>query len=75
MIRRPPRSTLFPYTTLFRSQVEAALRAGLITGAESDLATVAERAQLGVMQVDSFTLSEYQRIGKEYIEEETAEAD
>src|SRR2546422_4177107 len=24
MIRRPPRSTLFPYTTLFRSQWEAA---------------------------------------------------
>src|SRR3712207_7453271 len=24
MIRRPPRSTLFPYTTLFRSGVEAA---------------------------------------------------
>src|SRR5260370_22278489 len=23
MIRRPPRSTLFPYTTLFRSQPEA----------------------------------------------------
>lgn len=56
-------------------QVEAALRAGLITGAESDLATIAERAQLGVMQVDSFTPSEYRQIGKEYIEEETAEAD
>src|SRR5256885_12261699 len=26
MIRRPPRSTLFPYTTLFRSNVELALR-------------------------------------------------
>src|SRR5256886_17088565 len=26
MIRRPPRSTLFPYTTLFRSQPEAARR-------------------------------------------------
>src|SRR2546422_2284290 len=26
MIRRPPRSTLFPYTTLFRSQVEPQLR-------------------------------------------------
>src|SRR3712207_7578418 len=26
MIRRPPRSTLFPYTTLFRSGPEAALR-------------------------------------------------
>src|SRR5258707_15213090 len=26
MIRRPPRSTLFPYTTLFRSLFETALR-------------------------------------------------
>src|SRR5260370_28740126 len=26
MIRRPPRSTLFPYTTLFRSSREATLR-------------------------------------------------
>src|SRR5438045_9549889 len=26
MLRRPPRSTLFPYTTLFRSQLEAAGR-------------------------------------------------
>src|SRR3712207_8549580 len=26
MIRRPPRSTLFPYTTLFRSQAMQALR-------------------------------------------------
>src|SRR5256885_16759068 len=25
MIRRPPRSTLFPYTTLFRSQLDAGL--------------------------------------------------
>src|SRR2546429_1358363 len=28
MIRRPPRSTLFPYTTLFRSCEEAALQRG-----------------------------------------------
>src|SRR5215204_2117370 len=27
MIRRPPRSTLFPYTTLFRSQVAPGFRA------------------------------------------------
>src|SRR3989442_8323907 len=26
MIRRPPRSTLFPYTTLFRSHLDAKLR-------------------------------------------------
>src|SRR3712207_4682866 len=29
MIRRPPRSTLFPYTTLFRSPGRAALRLSL----------------------------------------------
>src|SRR2546430_16411965 len=28
MIRRPPRSTLFPYTTLFRSLVESVLLVG-----------------------------------------------
>src|SRR2546430_10325232 len=26
MIRRPPRSTLFPYTTLFRSRITAGMR-------------------------------------------------
>src|SRR3712207_8969884 len=29
MIRRPPRSTLFPYTTLFRSLIPSALKDGL----------------------------------------------
>src|SRR2546430_10276125 len=28
MIRRPPRSTLFPYTTLFRSQSRTAIASG-----------------------------------------------
>src|SRR5437016_9257484 len=32
MIRRPPRSTLFPYTTLFRSLNDAALVVGLGPG-------------------------------------------
>src|SRR3712207_7612761 len=31
MIRRPPRSTLFPYTTLFRSDV-----AGVVDGSDQD---------------------------------------
>src|SRR3712207_8627670 len=35
MIRRPPRSTLFPYTTLFRSQVRPL---GHLAGAFGDLA-------------------------------------
>src|SRR2546427_9622212 len=30
MIRRPPRSTLFPYTTLFRSSVRLVLRAFVV---------------------------------------------
>src|SRR5260370_35877808 len=29
MIRRPPRSTLFPYTTLFRSLTDVSVRAGV----------------------------------------------
>src|SRR3712207_7213535 len=33
MIRRPPRSTLFPYTTLFRSIVLAAAVEGVVAGA------------------------------------------
>src|SRR3712207_9048734 len=32
MIRRPPRSTLFPYTTLFRSDVAAHLLEPLVQG-------------------------------------------
>src|SRR2546426_1262025 len=35
MIRRPPRSTLFPYTTLFRSHPAAALRGDVLTASES----------------------------------------
>src|SRR5258708_25343223 len=34
MIRRPPRSTLFPYTTLFRSGLQPAIQSGAVTGAE-----------------------------------------
>src|SRR3712207_7998094 len=30
MIRRPPRSTLFPYTTLFRSMFSSSLRKALL---------------------------------------------
>src|SRR5260221_1106111 len=42
MIRRPPRSTLFPYTTLFRTQarqpsVRAAVQTMLVSGRSVDL--------------------------------------
>src|SRR2546422_8487984 len=47
MIRRPPRSTLFPYTTLFRSLRAARVGAG---GVGDDLGQVA-RGVVGVLHV------------------------
>src|SRR5260370_40178131 len=38
MIRRPPRSTLFPYTTLFRSNIWAVFPRGVEQNAGFDLA-------------------------------------
>src|SRR5260221_2322450 len=35
MIRRPPRSTLFPYTTLFQSQAEDGIRDHCVTGVQT----------------------------------------
>src|SRR3712207_7318085 len=46
MIRRPPRSTLFPYTTLFRS---SRLRARSVV-----VATGASYRRLGVERLDEF---------------------
>src|SRR3712207_8466153 len=43
MIRRPPRSTLFPYTTLFRSNAEK--RGGLATSRPYWWATPARRGR------------------------------
>src|SRR3712207_8414833 len=43
MIRRPPRSTLFPYTTLFRS---------LLHGGAEDVAPVAARDEVGPPAAD-----------------------
>src|SRR3712207_7054861 len=44
MIRRPPRSTLFPYTTLFRS---ALLQIAADAGHQRDLLLVAARQEHG----------------------------
>src|SRR5947207_4928863 len=40
MHRRPPRSTLFPYTTLFRSEVERQLLAGQPLEQRQDVAAL-----------------------------------
>src|SRR2546426_3820563 len=38
MIRRPPRSTLFPYTTLFRSSVDASQQLAELQGSVAAMA-------------------------------------
>src|SRR3712207_7768145 len=55
MIRRPPRSTLFPYTTLFRSAVRARGDGDL----DLDLADLALRAAVGAALVDGDALAHH----------------
>src|SRR6266511_3912491 len=44
MIRRPPRSTLFPYTTLFRSRSSLYESGGSATGGNSNVSAMYRRA-------------------------------
>src|SRR5438105_11365555 len=56
MIRRPPRSTLFPYTTLFRSFVAVRLDQGRSAGAQ--LARAVSRRQRELEAVGNSLRSE-----------------
>src|SRR3712207_8771161 len=51
MIRRPPRSTLFPYTTLFRSTTES----GAVAVTADQVGTVDERGVFAVGGAGVFT--------------------
>src|SRR3989442_15377613 len=61
MIRRPPRSTLFPYTTLFRSRLEDA---GTIKEAIVALADSAHPDQTAQKVLDRLRQERTHRIGK-----------
>src|SRR2546427_10863423 len=54
MIRRPPRSTLFPYTTLFRSPVDQALTAPIHRKAPAydELSPSQELLETGIKVID-----------------------
>src|SRR2546421_6417649 len=55
MIRRPPRSTLFPYTTLFRSAGERASAQGMNTTSQASVASgspLGNAIIVGVMLAD-----------------------
>src|SRR5438105_9301046 len=47
MIRRPPRSTLFPYTTLFRSRAETAAPGGRRSHRRTRFGQAARRREVG----------------------------
>src|SRR5688572_32318917 len=80
MIRRPPRSTLFPYTTLFRSNVKV-IAAGVTTYPASYTITSAQIATLFGAPValnDNYDISAdvYTKDGKKFearSEEHTSE--
>src|SRR5256885_5831088 len=52
MIRRPPRSTLFPYTTLFRSR-DGALRGVQLELADGEIALAVDDKQTGHLVTES----------------------
>src|ERR1035438_10193346 len=53
MIRRPPRSTLFPYTPLFRSEVINALKSQHITTAEVGAIIAKDRSEEHTSELQS----------------------
>src|SRR5688572_33412477 len=61
MLRRPPRSTLFPYTTLFRSEVDEHLR--LAVGDREDAVDVIRAGQREAPLRDALAGEAQQRVG------------
>src|SRR2546429_6846471 len=66
MIRRPPRSTLFPYTTLFRSRISSSVElAAYINRLNEEGVSLYRRLSpavlISLMQVASQLLAEYHR--------------
>src|SRR2546429_5744747 len=58
MIRRPPRSTLFPYTTLFRSPTGAALRISVNEALLAELAETSKKVRAAVPDASPLSVGE-----------------
>src|SRR5260221_9583522 len=52
MIRRPPRSTLFPYTTLFRSLTAGSIDLALSTGLADPIRAVDKGAPIAIVRIE-----------------------
>src|SRR3712207_9117429 len=69
MIRRPPRSTLFPYTTLFRSEVHTLIGAGGQAGTGDAANLLKPALARGTLRtIAATTWAEY----RQYIEKDPA---
>src|SRR3712207_8045658 len=67
MIRRPPRSTLFPYTTLFRSYIiRADLRNHLLRTADARMASTERTLDASKYDTDKAAHAHYLRNYEEY---------
>src|SRR2546428_3731929 len=53
MIRRPPRSTLFPYTTLFRSEVHRQVTGGMAGIVETAFGNAPDQGHLAAFEADA----------------------
>src|SRR5256885_9606114 len=75
MIRRPPRSTLFPYTTLFRSALSFAGVAECIVPSYGAAATIEDMARLVLdcVAAERFSLAGHSMGGRVRSEEHTSE--
>src|SRR3712207_8642770 len=78
MIRRPPRSTLFPYTTLFRSEpvllaADAGMEQFLQGAAAEDVVAHTRQASVGVVRRAGRVLGLFQELGHSRSEEHTSE--
>src|SRR3712207_7069060 len=73
MIRRPPRSTLFPYTTLFRSDVDHAVLADLVYGVGDDVADLVRASADGADPRDLIATADLLGLAPYRSEEHTSE--
>src|SRR3989442_6385903 len=75
MIRRPPRSTLFPYTTLFRSMLGVALDLGRPSHVALDQHAGADPARVGHGGGEEERLPRHDVLGRLHVrsEEHTSE--
>src|SRR3712207_7867121 len=72
MIRRPPRSTLFPYTTLFRSMVEERSSSAAVVEGFGERVGIESAAPGGVVE-DDVAHRDAAALAEERSEEHTSE--